>query len=317
MAFTMRSFTVWVTILGSGWICTVFAKPRQLQQWQGEYFSSKEGGFYLKADPKGNLIDSYSFTVKLVNKARKRSFFFSQTIDEVEGPPQEVWKIPTGTYRITSVSISGPDGTRRIYKPRKMKPFIVRKHSLSNLGLWRMVPIGKRLIVKFLRKKNSYREKNPKSKSSVAYIIGGFTGNIESTFAGKKIFRSKAPGETESEARIVLRSTQQIGMFYSLNLFKHNRYAQRMMTALEEDDPKMRECYSDRLQSNPRLQGDLKFRFILSKISKGMKSLKRSGGSIKDSKLTECIFYRLAALTFPVNSNMIGEVIYNFSIQEE
>lgn len=292
------------------------AIPQTLSQWKGEYFTDKEGGFYFKASLKGGIAEAYDFTVHVYSPLRKKTYAFVQTVDEINGPPAEVWKIPTGKYRIKMVSVSDSSGNRRFYRPKKMKSFSVKRHSISNLGLWVLVPLAKKLIVKFKKKKNQFKEKLSKGKSSVAFVVNGFNGLIEAKIGGKRLLKKGGKKVSDGDARIVVRSVEQIGMFYGLNLFKHNHFAQKMMAVLEGDDAKMRECYTDRIAVKSGIRGDLKFRFILSKLSKGMKGLKRSGGSISDPKLVECVYYRLGGLTFPVNTNMIGEVTYQFDVKK-
>jgi hypothetical protein len=104
-------------------------------------------------------------------------------------------------------------------------------------------------------------------------------------------------------------------MFYKLDLMKHNDHAKAIAGVLTVYDPNIRKCYTDRLDDNDSLKGDVKFTFLLSKQTGTMAKLKRTGGSLGDPKLAECMYYELSQIQFPVSENMIGELTYTFDLQ--
>ena len=64
----------------------------------------------------------------------------------------------------------------------------------------------------------------------------GYRWVVEAKIGGKRLLKKGGQNVSDGDARIVIRSTQEIGMFYGLNLFKHNRFAKKMMIVLEGDD---------------------------------------------------------------------------------
>lgn len=282
-----------------------------LSTWRGEYFKSKQGGFYLATTLKGSLSSADAITVVLRNPLRKRSFKFTADPVRPNQKPHQIWKIPIGKYKIVSVQVQDASGNIRTIKA-KTRPLVVKKQSISNLGHWIISGNKKTLNFRIKALPDRYREKAPKHKSSVAYVIDGFSGLTQTVIGGKRVTSGAKTGySTVDEARITITSTINISMTYALNLFRNNHHARRLIKIFDAADPQIRQCYTDRLESRPSLKGKIKFRFLISRHSRSMKALKKAGG-MEDPKLTSCIYYKLGALTFPVNKNMIGEVTYFF-----
>lgn len=314
----IKSYLWHLLLIGVCWIQAlpvVASQAALVQKWQSQLFAAKQGGFYLKAQLSGSADGAYDFQVLLFDLLRKKYHRFTQTIDEVDGPPSEIWMLAQGKYAVTQISLVNGQGIRLVHRPKKPRSFVVKSQSLSNLGLWQMTGNQKQLKWQIRPLGDSYVAKGAKEQSPVAFVINGFNGLVQTKVGGQNRVRASRQNHSAEEARVVITQTRQIGLFYGLNLFKHNAYAQSMMTVLEQEDLKLRECYIDRLARVPELQGTMIFRFILSKQSQGMKSLKRTGGTLTDPKLVSCIYYRLGALTFPVNRNMIGEVSFKFVVQ--
>lgn len=285
------------------------------KQWQGEFFAKKQGGFYIKANPSDLLSNAYDFRFKIKNLLSKKNYVITQAVDEISGPPQEVWKVPSGKYQILFVSIVDNKGVVRKGRPaRKWQQFAVKRHSISNLGLWTIKPKGSTfLTINTKQLKNSFASKKDDPTPSVAAVFDGYKGLIQQIIGGKNTLEhSKSNFSTTQEGRMILNYKINISMTYSLNLFRHNRRAQPIMDVVKAADPNIRQCYLEVLQSHPHLQGKLKFRFILSKNTQAIKSLKHSGGSLQHPPMTNCVYHKLGALTFPVKVNMIGELIFNF-----
>ena len=104
-------------------------------------------------------------------------------------------------------------------------------------------------------------------------------------------------------------------MFYKLNLFRHNYLAGQMAEVLNSYDANLRKCYTDRLDFNDELKGDVAFTFILSKQSGRMQKLKHRGGSANDPKLVECLYNELTYIQFPASENMLGELVYTYDVK--
>lgn len=297
------------------------AGPRAFKEWAGEYFGQKEGGFYLKVRlKKFNASKQTQFLtgniqIRLFNILKKKPFLLSHNIGAIEGYPAELWKAPSGKYQVASVTMVDAAGVKRTWKAKKKKKktLIIKRQKLSNMGIWTISPRGKKsLKVKFGMMKNSYKESSEKSESSVASVINGYNGVVQETFAGKKI--QEEAGENYDRLATVS-FTRQIEMYYALNLFKHNYRAQSIADVLKVYEPNMRKCYTDRLNRNDNLKGDVKFRLLLAKSTGTMAKLKVSGGTAsKDDKLVRCLFYELGHIQFPVPETMMGELTYTFGV---
>lgn len=285
--------------------------------WQGEYFKPKEGGLYVKMILKKGLDNADEVKVVLYNPLTKSRYLFTHGVDEVEGSPAEIWKLPSGKYRVEKVWVVDDNGIRRTWTSRK-RSIVIKRLSVSNLGLWTLVVRGKKkLAIKMKMVKNSYTEEQPKSKSSIRSVINGNNGLVQRIFAGKKLVKAARQNYSQgNEMRATFSQTRQISMVYSLNLFHHNRYAKSVMQVLEAEDPSLRSCYTEALNENHNLSGNVKFKFLLSKTTRSMKRLKKTGGRIQDPAMIRCLYYKLAPLTFPVTTNMIGEVDYKFEVRD-
>jgi hypothetical protein len=297
-----------------------FAGPRAFEDWTGEYFDQKEGGFYLKirlkkfkSSKQTNYLTG-NIQILLYNILKKQSFLLSHNIAGIKGYPAELWKAPSGKYQVLSVTMVDTAGVKRVWKSsKKKKTLIVKRQRLSNMGVWTISPKGKKkLKVLFAMKKNSYTENSKKSESSVAAVINGFNGVIQEKFAGKKI-REQAADNYDRLASVSF--TRQIEMYYALNLFKHNYRAQSVADVLKVYESNMRKCYTDRLRRNDNLRGTVKYRFLLSKSTGTMAKIKNAGGTAAgDEKLVTCLYYELGHIQFPIQETMVGELTYTFGV---
>lgn len=296
--------------------------PTIASPWKGEYFNGKQGGLYLKVAlekfPASSQTKFITGNVKITvyNLLSKRSYIISHKLAPIEGFPREIWKLPSGKYDVRSLEMVDAAGTKRVWNagPKTRRTFVIRRQSLANLGLWTLRPLGKdKLGAKFEMISNSYSEDGDKSDSSVAAVFDGFTGLVQERVGGKKVLEgSKDDHAGKNEARAVVTYTRTISMFYALNLFRHNYLAQSISQVLVVHDPDLRRCYTDRLEYDESLRGDVKFTFLLSKTTGTMTKLKQSGGSILDPKLIRCMYLELGQIQFPVRDNMVGEVTYTY-----
>lgn len=163
---------------------------------------------------------------------------------------------------------------------------------------------------------NSYSESGSRSESSVAAVVDGFTGLIQQRIGGKKVIEdSEDEYGGANQVRATMTFTRQIAMFYALNLFRHNYLAQQVSQVLVVYDPNLRRCYTDRLEYNESLKGDVKFTFLLAKSTGTMTKIKHSGGTAGDPKLIRCMYLELGAIQFPVSENIVGEVTYTYDVR--
>jgi hypothetical protein len=294
---------------------STLAQP--LGVWHGEFFQKKQGGLYFKARTSEKLDGPVQVVVWDV--LEKKAYSLSVQPGVGEGPPREIVKAPSGKYDVQQITMVDRQGVKRQWVGTKetRKAFLVKRQCISNLGLWSVAPDGKTgLKVSFDPLANSYKEDKGTEDSSVAVVLDGFTGLIQEKFGGKKVLEA---GENDHgndhELRAAITITRQIAMFYKLDLFKHNNHAQAIANVLSTYDPNIRRCYTDRLEWVESLKGDLVFTFLLSKQTGTMAKLKHTGGTINDVKMTECVYYELARISFPVPENMIGELTYSYDVK--
>ena len=290
-----------------------------LPKWSGEFFRKDEGGLYLKVALKGfsNVVTTTSVTIHFFSPISKESFVIQHRLNDISAPPDEFWKMKSGKYFVLTVVVIDDDGLSRSFTARRGKSFVIKKLSLSNLGLWTISPQGaKGLKISLKMIPNSYREKGPANESSVANVIDGFTGLTQEIIGGNKLHKAAQKDfSTRDEMRATVTYQRKISMFYSLNLYQHNSaYGEDILHILQIKDPELRQCYQERLEFVNYLAGQVTFKFLLSKKSNSMKSIKKTGGNINDPKLIKCLYYELAGTQFPVKTNMVGEVTYTFGV---
>lgn len=319
---------VWVVSMGLALaladVPRAHAVTEQVTPWQGEFFTQNQGAFYFKAranDPTGTLgnvgLDG-EIRVTLYSVIERRSYVFNQSIIVEKGRPSFIWKLPAGKYWILKVDVVDTQGATRTWQPKKPDSIVIQRQCMSNLGLWVLRPKGKTgLAVTFKMVPNSYWEKGgEKDKSSIAAVINGFRGFVQKRFAGvERVKASRRDHSTGEELRGTMQSTRQIAMFYKLNLFKHNQYAQDVSDVLNVYDAKLRTCYTDRLDFNENLRGNITFRFILSRETGTMRKISFAKGTLNDPKMIECLILELAQIQFPPKETMIGELTYTFDFQ--
>ncbi len=296
--------------------------PMTMNAWNGEFFDSKQGGLYIRLGLKGfrgSSQTSYltgSVQVVVVDLLKSQPYLIS--LDPMTSPqeaPRQLWKSPSGKYEIRQITMVDAAGVKRVWRDSaEKKSFSVKRQCLSNLGIWMLSPVGKNgLAVEFKSTANTYYEDGAKKDSSVAVVLDGFSGLIQEKFGGKKVLQGAEDNHAgKNEIRATLKFTRQIAMFFSLNLFRHNVYAKQVANVLTVYDPNFRRCYTDRLDFDDTLRGDIKFTFLLSKQTGTMSKIKATGGSLADPKLIECLYKELGHIQFPAPDNMVGELAYTF-----
>ncbi len=288
-----------------------------VKEWNGEYFKEKEGAVYLKtvtADfPKAV---TGKVQVVLYGIIQQQSFMFSNAQVDPSAPPREVWKLPSGKYRVDKIELTDHAGVKRSWNANPKAPLavLVPRVMLSNLGLWTIRPAGANgLNVKFAMVPNSYTEKAAAKDSSVAAVVNGFTGSIQKVIGGKKVLEgAEKQYSDENMIRATATFTRQIEMYYRIDLFKHNRYAKDVMQAIAGFDAPIRRCYTTALESNAALKGDLVFQVIASAKTGTIRQARKSRGAITDGTMTDCIIAELEQIPMPVDENMIGELSFIF-----
>lgn len=301
---------------GSAFAMNVLA----VKEWRGEYFKKKEGGVFVKTSAVDfpQLVTS-NIQVTLFGIIQQQYYTFSNTQVAASASPREIWKLPSGKYRIERVELMDHAGVKRSWaaNPNSPMAIIVPRIMLSNLGLWTIRPAGATgLSIKFQMINSSYSEKGSASESSVAAVVNGFTGSIQKVIGGKKVIEGADRDYSDDNTlRATATFTRQIGMYYRVDMFKHNKYAKDVMGAISAFDPKIRECYTKALNQNGALKGDLVFQVVASAKTGTIRQARKSKGSIAEGQMIDCIIEELIQIPMPVQENMLGELTFIFEVK--
>lgn len=247
---------------------------------------------------------------------QQKYFTFSNTQVAADVAPREIWKLPSGKYQVARIDFVDHTGTNRVWLAKQVQPVsvLVPRIMLSNLGRWTMSPEGiNGLAVKFDMVPNSYSEKVSPKESSVAAVINGFTGSVQQVIGGRQVVDAADKGYSdENTIRATASFTRQIGMFYKVNLFKHNKYSKDVLGALSAFDANLRTCYTSALENNGSLAGDLVLKVLASAKTGTIRQATKSKGSIADGAMIDCILTEIQQIPMPVQENMIGELTFMF-----
>ena len=288
-----------------------------VKDWRGEYFKKKEGGLYVKTVTAGfKNAATANVQVTLFGILQQQNFTFSNSQTAVKASPREIWKFPSGKYRVERIELIDGAGLKRSWVAKANAPvsFVVPRVMLSNLGLWTLSPQGANgLNVNFAMVPNSYSEKGEAKDSSVAAVVNGFTGSIQQVIGGKKVVDgAEREYSDDNSLRATATFTRQISMFYRVDLFKHNKYSKDVMAAIAAFDPNLRGCFTHALDANANLKGELVFQVIASAKTGTIRQARKSKGSINDGSMIDCMIGELQQIPMPVQENMIGELTFMF-----
>ena len=293
-----------------------------LSLWQGEYLDSKDGAFYLVLDSKNfnPPLDAGSRAlIAMVSILTNEQYVASQKLDNSAERMMPVWKVPSGKYYVAAVIVIDGKGRKRTWhaSPNQKVSFSVKRLYMSNIGIWTLSPgAGDALNIDMKVGPNIYKENPNKTDSSIAGVINGFNGLEQELFGGKALLKKAEDNYgTPGEMRASYTIHRQIAMFFTLNLFKDNSSARSVADMIKGYDPPLRNCYTDRLDERDGIRGSVQFKFVLSKPAASMRSLKHAGGTLSDPPLVKCLFEVLEGASFPVQSNMIGELTLTFDVK--
>ena len=289
---------------------TQFMVPNR---WEGELLSNKSSAFLLRIQLmkfKKKLVNVPIFRVELFDPLLKKSYVFHHPAN-VSHQNIPIWVVKPGKYRLKSLSlVAGIGNSWQATMTQSRSLILMKKKALTNLGLWQLSPAGKKYVLDLkIQKRSPLKLREQKKLSSFLAVVNGYSGLIERWLTGKSKAKSR-----DGDTRIHYHYQKKIGMFFKLNLFRHHAHAKKIASVLNHQDSSLRTCYADRLEDFPKLSGHLSFQFVMAKKIKGIQKLKIKNSSIKDSKLVECFYYKLLAIDFPVEENMIGELKYTFQV---
>lgn len=295
------------------------------EEWKGEHFDKAQGGAYLRTSLLGFKASAQTrfmtgpIQITLENLLDKKVYILSYDPGELAMRSRQIWKFPAGKFLVKAISLVDTTGARRTWSPSKSdrRIVIIRRHCLSNLGRWALAPVGANgLRVQFAMAPNDYREEGTKRDSTVAAVVDGFSGLVQDELGGKRVLAAAKKGfESKTEMRQVVKFTRQISMLYRLDLFKHNYQSKQIAQVLDLHDGMIRRCYTDALDAQDGIHGDLRFTFLLSKDTGTMHKLRHTGGMITDPKMINCVYLSLAQMQFAATQNMVGEIRYTYDVK--
>jgi hypothetical protein len=295
------------------------AAPQLLavKEWRGEYFKKKEGAVFVKTLATGFPAGSTgNFQVTLFNIIQQRLYTFSSSQIQADAYPREIWKLPSGKYRVERIEFTDGAGQKRVWIPSAEQKIalLVPRVMLANFGVWIMSPAGPSgMIAKFSQSPNTYKENGQAKDSSVAAVVNAHTGTIQRVIGGKKVLEG-ADNEYSDETtlRATTTFTRQISMFYKVNLFKHNVYSKDVSGALAAFDLNLRTCYTNALNRNSSLRGDVVLQVLVSSKTGTIRQARKSAGTLSDGQVVDCLTAELTQIPMPIQENMIGELTFTF-----
>jgi len=299
---------------------TAWAEVFAVKEWKGEYFKQKEGALFVKTIATGfPKVTTANVQVTFYGIIQQKSFTFSNTQTAADASPREIWKFPSGKYRLDRIELIDGAGVKRAWTGSAESPtaVLVPRIMLSNLGIWTISPSGANgLTVKFSMGRNTYQEKGGAADSSVAAVVNGFTGSIQQVIGGKKVLDGANNDYSKDDTlRASASFTRQIGMFYKIDLFKHNVYSKDVMASLAAFDLNLRTCYIRALDGNANLKGDLVFQVLASAKTGTIRQARKSRGTIADGAMIDCMVNELQQIPMPVQQNMVGELTFTFDVK--
>lgn len=293
-----------------------------VKEWRGELVRPHEGVLYWRTALQGFSKDvSSHITVIFYNIILQKNVVISQAQSPVDRFPREIWRVPSGKYAIDHIELIDGRGVRRTWQRSASSQvlIIVPRNMLSNLGIWKVTPEGAAgLKVQFAPGKNVYSEEGPKTESSIAAVVNGFTGIVQEVFGGKKVITgSDANYSDSSQLRSVATTTRHIAMLYRLNLLKDENLNKDIVQTLSGFDSNFRGCYSRALNGNLKLRGNIVLKVLISDKTGTMKQIRKTGGTLMDGDISDCLITELMQIPLPVHKNMIGELTFFFDMKQQ
>lgn len=275
--------------------------------WNGEALARDEGVLYIQgsiinadAQPKGG-----AFTALLQGQTTKLMYQLYFEALDIGMHPDRVWKLKADRYLILDLKHIDKQGKSWQWRGPYRAPVLVKAQALANGGIWYLVQLKQAGKLSFLIKsaKNVFRVE--KTQGSLTEVFDALSG------AQQLSFRQRS-AERAGEIRAVMRSTRTISLFYKIDLFRQNHYAQDVMEVIQTHDADLRTCYSELLDRRAGERGELSFQIILSHNTHSIKTIKIKKADIREERFLECLYYKLMALSFPVSESVLGELTFTF-----
>lgn len=294
-----------------------------LEAWNGELLSKDQGGFYVKIrlqgfkkNSRGQFITSNVFLhLHEVNQGKK--YIVSQSLGTDTTGQQKVWKIPSGNYIVQKLTLNDNSGLTRTWISKGKPQIFIRHLILSNLGNLILAPgSGKALLALFKPMPNQFV--NTFQHDVFAAVMDGYTQKVQKKLGGADLFaKAEDDFSTGDEARAAFTLQRQISMMYKVDLGAEQRYSKSIVSTLASQDLDLRTCYMDQLERDGSLQGQISFRFQITRSDGAMGNIKYQSGTLNSKKVVECLYYTLGKMQFPIAKNLAGVVTFYFNFKDD
>ena len=272
-------------------------------------------GLDYKSPTKTWLLPAGSYKIlKMVVNSSKGLF-------QYVGPHESVFRIDLGkTTKLGKwVVIERKNRKLSIIKKSGQTQLVQKPKSRATEGGVPVLPSERRKVLKQKRQNTAKRirarqKADEAKKTRVGTAIG--QGVIRSTKKRQNMLpkislpSQQSDARQKNEARVSYTELQTISMFYKIDLKRHNRFARIVQRAINEKDRALRNCYVERLEVKDNLRGNIHFKFIYSKTDGAFRTLKVVKQTLRDPKLVECVYWNLAAISFKVDTDMIGDLTF-------
>ena len=302
---------------------TSHAGVQDVQEWQGELFSKKQGALLFKLDYSDRISDELASPIefRLVNLINKKQFRIAvEPFSAFAAHTELLFKIPSGKYLLKSIRFQTTDGRRLTWKGSKKKPIqlYVMRQVISNAGVWRLKFSKRNRLTLSIRKFDVTKERNwlLKFKETAAAVIDAKSKLVQMHLGGKKIQRQAATLVTDdTDAMGVVSYQRTIGFYYQVDLLRNNRHASSFINTLSLHDSTLRKCYTDGLDEGHFSKGKIVFSILYSGKKRSIVKLQKSAGSTKLDGTAKCLYEKMQDIKFAVNQTMAGRVTFTMNYQ--
>lgn len=308
--------------------------------WKGGAFDKSHGGVYLRLDISSKLraAKANGVIVKLINPQTLHVYSLRYQLLKGKKSSATVFKIPSGQYRVLQAGLIA-SGKFYNFKGPSREYVSVLPNRISDGGVW-YLSSPQSMVLRFSKTpKKSLRDIAKKLRSRA----GGGTRTVQkakesdnSKAKEKNLSRNVKPGirlkarkfegnlgrkkrlkklsdggfDSPADMRAAYSYQQTIALVYKVSTSYNNYYSKHVAKGISAVESKIRECYADALQTKGDFKGAITYRF--SYENKSLK-LKLAKDTVRDKKMTECVYWQIAALNIGTRKNITGSIKLNFS----
>lgn len=277
-----------------------------------------EGALYLELETPGWK----QVKVHLYQPSTQKTFVFTQNVTDNTHAVQALWLIPEGKYTLIRIATQDDDKGEKKWMAKQTggKPFVVERDTISNLGTWSLSALNKssNLNANFLMQPTGLEIEELQKKGFRKGVINGFSGLMQTVSKYRSALggvTEKAKGEESKTALAAYRFSRSLILSYNANLFRHNdAHRESFNQTLQLYDNNWRQCYKLGLANRPDLAGTVMFSFLVE--SGRLSNVSAQQDKLRDASVISCLSEELAALSVPMNKNMMGVIHFSFNFKD-